>query len=93
MVVGGTTAPYQTETYVFPDAVATQSAAPAGYPTAWDGTIEGQDIAADYAMSSVPGYTTQQIANALSSLPSMSIVTTNANMFGARRHLLQFQQP
>ena len=33
-------------------------------------------------MSSVPGYTTAQIAAALSSLPMMSLVTTNANMFG-----------
>ena len=33
-------------------------------------------------MSSVPGYTTQQIEIALSSLPTMSIVTTNANLFG-----------
>ena len=33
-------------------------------------------------MSSVPGYTTAQIANALSSLPVMSMVTSNANMFG-----------
>ncbi len=83
MVAGGSTAPYQTETYVFPDAVATQPADPIGYPAVWDGTIGSQDIAADYAMSSVPGYTTAQIASALSSLPSMSIVTTNANMFGA----------
>ncbi len=86
MVVGGTAAPYQTETYVFPNAVATQSntaAEAAGFPSTWTGSIDGQGTAtADYAMSSVPGYTTAQIAAALSSLPMMSLVTTNANMFG-----------
>ena len=83
MVVGGIAAPYQAETYVFPAAVATQPAAPAGFPTVWNGTINNESVSADYAMSSVSGYTTAQIASALSSLPSMSIVTTNANMFGA----------
>ena len=33
-------------------------------------------------MSSVPSYTTAQVATALASLPVMSLVTTNANMFG-----------
>ena len=83
MLVGSIASPYQTETYVFPYAVATQPAAPAGFPTTWVGSIDGQGTAtADYAMSSVPGYTTAQIASALSSLPMMSLVTTNANMFG-----------
>ncbi len=82
MIVGGTAGPYQCETYVFPLAVAAQPAAPAGFPTTWNGTLAGESVGADYAMSSVPGYTTQQIVNALSSLPTMSLVTTNANMFG-----------
>ncbi|MGA2254755.1 MAG: lamin tail domain-containing protein, partial [Thermoguttaceae bacterium] len=82
MVVGSNAGAYQTETYVFPDAVANQPAAPAGFPTVWNGTINGEDVAADYAMSPVPGYTVQQVINALSALPTMSIVTSNANMFG-----------
>ena len=83
MVGGGSAAPYQTETYVFPNAVATQPAAPAGFPSTWVGSLDGQGTAtADYSMSSVPNYTTQQIASALASLPMMSLVTTNANMFG-----------
>ncbi len=81
IVLGSVATPYQTETYVFPAAVAVQSATPSGYPTVWDGTINSQDISADYAMSSVPGYTTAQIAAALSSLPSMSLVTSNTNMW------------
>ncbi|MGA2068682.1 MAG: lamin tail domain-containing protein, partial [Thermoguttaceae bacterium] len=83
MVVGGVAAPYQTQTYVFPLAVATQSAAPAGYPTAWDGTLDGVSVPADYAMSPVAGYTTAQIADALALLPTMSIVTTNTDMWGS----------
>ena len=43
MVVGGIAAPYQTETYVFPTAVAAQTADPTGYPTVWDGGIDDQD--------------------------------------------------
>ena len=74
--------PTRPRSYIFPAAVAAQPAAPAGFPTVWDGTVNAQDIAADYAMSSVPGYTTAQIVSALSSLPSMSIVTSNANMLG-----------
>jgi hypothetical protein len=82
MVAGGITSPVQCETYVFPVAVASQPAAPAGFPPAWDGTINNENVAADYAMSSVPGYTTQQVISALTSLPTMSLVTTNANLFG-----------
>ena len=82
MVVDGVATPYQTQTYIFPTAVATQPADPAGYPEVWDGTINDQDISADYGMSPVAGYTTAQIASALSSLPTLSIVTTNANMWG-----------
>ena len=39
-------------------------------------------MTADYAMSSVPGYTTQQVIAALTLMPMMLIVTTNADMFG-----------
>ena len=45
MVVGSTAAPYQTETYVFPNAVATQSntaAEAAGFPSTWVGSLDGQ---------------------------------------------------
>ena len=67
--MGGNAGPCQTETYVFPVAVATQPAAPAGFPTAWDGTINGENVAADYAMTSVPGYTAQQVESALRRCP------------------------
>ena len=72
----------QCETYVFPVAVASQPATPAGFPTTWVGTVNGESVAADYAMSPVPGYTAQQVENALSSLPTMSLVTSDTSMFG-----------
>ena len=66
IVVSGIAAPYQTETYVFPLAVATQSntaAEASGLPSTWVGSLDSQGTAtADYAMSSVPSYTTAQIA-------------------------------
>ena len=51
IVVGGVASVYQTETYIFGAAVAAQPADPAGFPTAWDGTITNENVTADYAMS------------------------------------------
>ena len=91
----GNNGPYQTETYVFPDAVASQPAAPAGFPTVWDGVLEGTSVPADYAMNAGSATATrrQQVANALASLPSISIVTTNANMFGPDGIYSNSEQP
>ncbi|MGA2033900.1 MAG: lamin tail domain-containing protein, partial [Thermoguttaceae bacterium] len=82
IVVGSNVGPIETESYIFPIAVAAQPAAPAGFPTTWSGTLSNESTPADYAMSPVSGYTTQQIINALSSLPTMSLVTTDNNLFG-----------
>ena len=83
MVVGGIAGPYANRVVYLPRRRGRPPAAPAGFPTTWDGAVDSESAAADYAMSSVPGYTTQQVISALSSLPTMSIVTTNANLFGA----------
>ncbi len=55
----------------------------AGFPASWIGALDSQaTVSADYAMSSVPTYTTAQVATALASLPVMSMVSTDAQMFG-----------
>ncbi|MGA2501636.1 MAG: CotH kinase family protein, partial [Tepidisphaeraceae bacterium] len=81
IIAGGNVGAIQCETYIFPAAVINQPAAPPGFPTTWNGTINGESTAADYAMSSVPGYTPAQVESALTSLPTFSLVTTNANLF------------
>ena len=81
----GSVGTVQCESYIFPGAVVNQTNNPGGtFPTTWAGEFENQphSVAADYAVSSVSGYTTAQIAAALSALPSMSIVTSNTNMWG-----------
>ncbi len=67
-----------TQTYIFLAQVFNQPMAPAGFPTAWGGTT------ADYAMSS--GIVTPQIRTVregLESLPTMSLVMTLDDLFGA----------
>ena len=67
-----------TQTYIFPAQVASQSTAPVGFPTSWRGTT------ADYAMDpdvvNDPRYR-DQLTDALLSLPSMSLVMTNGDLF------------
>jgi hypothetical protein len=67
-----------TQTYIFIGQVFSQSIAPAGFPTVWGGT------SADYAMN--PGVVTPQIRairEGLESLPTMSLVMTLDDLFGA----------
>jgi hypothetical protein len=67
-----------TQTYIFLGQVAGQSLAPAGFPTTWGGT------GADYAMN--PSIVTPQIRavrEGLESLPTMSLVMTLDDLFGA----------
>jgi hypothetical protein len=67
-----------TQTYIFPDQVVYQSSAPANFPGSWGG------VPADYAMN--PSAVTpqpQDIKDALKSLPTMSLVMTLDDLFGA----------
>lgn len=67
-----------TQTYVFLDDILTQPATPAGLPASWNGTP------ADYQMDpdivNDPVYR-DSLKDALQSLPTMSIVTDQANLF------------
>jgi hypothetical protein len=67
-----------TQTYIFLSQVVGQPTAPSGFPTAWGGT------SADYAMN--PSIVTPQIRairEGLESLPTMSLVMTLDDLFGA----------
>ncbi|MCL5282380.1 MAG: lamin tail domain-containing protein [Planctomycetes bacterium] len=67
-----------TQTYIFLNQVFNQPNAPVGFPTAWGG------ISADYAMN--PGIVTPQIRairEGLESLPTMSLIMTLDDLFGA----------
>jgi hypothetical protein len=67
-----------TQTYIFIDQVVHQSIAPPGFPGSWGG------VGADYAMD--PGIVTprvQEIKDDLKSLPTMSLVMTLDDLFGA----------
>ncbi len=68
-----------TQTYVFPAAVLTQPGTPAGFPSSWGGT------SADYQMDPeiTNSYSTQQLLDALNSLPSMSLVMDLDDLFGS----------
>jgi len=71
--------PVQTHTYIFPDQVSRQPANPPGYPTMWGSTN------ADYQMDPDVVNNAQyrnQMAAALLSLPTMSIVTSVDSLFG-----------
>ena len=68
-----------TQSYIFPAEVIRQPAAPAGFPTDWNGT------AADYEMDPTvvnDAAYSLLLADALKSLPTMSIVTEMDDMFG-----------
>jgi hypothetical protein len=73
--------PVETQTYLFPANVAQQSAQPAGFPSTWGAR------SADYQMApailSNPQYG-NQLRAALLSLPSMSIVMTNRDLFDSQ---------
>ena len=67
-----------TQTYIFPENVIRQPSQPEGFPTTW------KNVAADYEMDpdivDNPAYS-DQIRNALLSLPVVSLVTEQGNLF------------
>ena len=67
-----------TETYIFPDDVVNQPANPAGFPTTWG--AETADYAMDTRITTDPTYKNQVVQDLLS-LPTMSIVTDESNLF------------
>ena len=74
--------PVVTHTFLFPDTVLSQPAAPAGWPTVWDGVNEGP-VEADYEMDpEVVGADPVAVREGLLALPSLSIVTDPGALFG-----------
>ena len=67
-----------TETYIFPNNVVNQPANPAGFPTTWG--AETADYAMDTRITTDPTYKNQVVQDLLS-LPTMSIVTDESNLF------------
>jgi hypothetical protein len=65
-----------THSYIVLDDVLSQSATPSGWPTDWNGT------AADYGMDQIiVSSSSAALTNALTSLPTISVVTPQANLF------------
>lgn len=77
-VTDGSAGVVSTETYIFPNDVVNQPAAPAGFPTTW--VSEAADYAMDTDVTNDPNYK-NQIVQSLLSLPTMSIVTSVGNLF------------
>ena len=75
---GGSAGVVSTETYIFPNDVINQPANPAGFPTTWGS--ETADYAMDPRITTDPTYRNQLVQDLLS-LPTMSIVTDEANLF------------
>ena len=71
----------ETHTYIFLGNVAQQPAQPAGFPTSWGG--RSADYQMDPDILSNPQYG-GQLQSALLSLPSMSIVMTNRDLFDSQ---------
>mgnify|MGYP001278504487 FL=1 len=78
---GSTTSKIETHTYVRIDQVASQPAAPSGFPTLWSGVQADYEMDPDVTKSAL--YKGRMTA-ALLSLPTMSIVTTVDNLFGTQ---------
>ena len=74
-----------TQTYIMPNKVKLQPAAPVGYPTTW-GTYNGQTVYADYEMDPTvvndPRYS-GTIASDLRTLPALMISTDRVGLFDA----------
>jgi hypothetical protein len=68
-----------TQTYVFPQQVLTQPAAPAGYPSSWGPTPANYDL--DATIVNNPVYH-DAIVDALAAIPTMSVVLDVADFFG-----------
>lgn len=76
--------PTVTQTYIFLADVLTQSGTPNGYPTQWQDTGNNQSYPADYDMDpdiiDDPAYSSM-ILDALQTIPTMSLVTEQDNLF------------
>ncbi|HEY7115819.1 MAG TPA: lamin tail domain-containing protein, partial [Tepidisphaeraceae bacterium] len=77
-VVGGQSAIVSTESYIFLDNVINQSNNPAGFPSSWG--AQAADYAMDPRITNDPAYR-DQLKQGLLSIPTMSIVTDQANLF------------
>ena len=77
-VIAGSAGVVSTETYIFPDDVINQPADPAGFPTTWGS--ETADYAMNTQITTDPTYENQLVQDLLS-LPTMSIVTDESNLF------------
>jgi hypothetical protein len=72
-----------TQTYIFLTDVRTQPASPQGFPTTWlNGTPADYQVDPDVVNTTRPGYSFEE---ALLSLPTLSVVTTRADLFDASR--------
>jgi len=86
---GWLSSPVLTRTFIFPDLVATQPALPTGFPAIWDSPCSAggncRDTAADYEMDPqvvTNGNNAALIRQALTAIPSVSIVTRVDLLFG-----------
>jgi hypothetical protein len=70
-----------THTYIFLDDVKQQPRNPAGFPSNWGGTATDYEMDPDIVQD--PRYS-GMIRDALLSIPTMSLVTTNSDMFDSR---------
>ncbi len=75
---GGSAGVVSTETYIFPNDVINQPANPAGFPTTWG--AEPADYGMDTRITTDPAYQSELVQDLLS-LPTMSIVTDQSNLF------------
>ena len=84
-LAGNMPSPVGTNTYLFVSDVANGPSYPAGTaPSGWPaGNVNGQTFRYGWNASLKPQYTTQQLANGLQQIPSISIVTDQANLTDA----------
>jgi hypothetical protein len=69
-----------TQTYIFPTAVARQPARPAGLPPEWSGgTRADYEVDPDVVSTTIPGYSFE---DALESIPTVSLALDPADLFG-----------
>jgi len=79
---GWKSSPTTTHTYIFLDNVVAQARFPSGFPTTWGGTPADYEMDPDIVND--PRYK-DLVKPSLLSIPSMSLVTTNEDMFSAQR--------
>jgi hypothetical protein len=77
--VGCLPSPVHTRTFIFPADVERQPGRPPGFPAAWDSAVADYEMDPEIVDSLAP----RQLAQALQSLPTMSIVMDVNELFGA----------